>query len=141
MKIKALVLFASIILMSSCSEVLVEDFIAGTWDMKSYFRNDVDETSEMKISEYEETYVLGDTFSRRYIDGKQALVEETGNFSINEDEMTIHISGVSSIADFSDLHSSLSTSTLEVVTIDDTEFVYSFENGGDTHEFRFLKKE
>ena len=76
-----------------------------------------------------------------YVDGKQNLVEEEGEFSINEDDMSIHISGVSSIADFSDAHSTLSTSTVDVITIDDTEYVYSFENGGDKHEFRFMKKE
>jgi len=104
-------------------------------------RNNVDETSEMHISEYEESYSLDGVYSRNYVDGKQNLVEEEGEFSINEDDMSIHISGVSSIADFSDAHSTLSTSTVDVITIDDTEYVYSFENGGDKHEFRFMKKE
>jgi len=91
--------------------------------------------------EYAESYVLAETYSRKYIDGKQQLVEETGKFDIKEDDMSIHISDVSSIADFSDHHSTLSSSILHVETINDTEFVYSFENGGDNHEFRFIKKE
>ena len=141
MKTRVTFLLLTVLLVSSCSDDLIEDFIAGTWEMKTYLRNDVNETSEIKISSYEETYIMDETFSRKYIDGKQALVEETGTFSINEDESTIHISDVSSIADFSDSHSTLSTSTINVTTIDDTEFVYSFENGGDNHEFRFMKKE
>jgi len=135
-----LLLFVSVLL-TSCSDELVEDYISGTWELKVYMRNDVDETSEMNISVYEETYILDGTFSRKYIGGDQNLVEETGKFSINEDDRSIHISDVSSIADFSAANSTLSTSTVDVLTIDNTEYVYSFENGGDMHEFRFIKKD
>jgi len=135
-----LLLFVSVLL-TSCSDELVEDYISGTWELKVYMRNDVDETSEMNISVYEETYILDGTYSRKYFDGDQDLVEETGKFSINEDDMSIHISDVSSIADFSAANSTLSTSTVDVITIDNTEYVYSFENGGDMHEFRFIKKD
>jgi len=141
MKSKFILLSLASVLLTSCSDELVEDFISGTWELKVYMRNNVDETSEMHISEYEESYSLDGVYSRNYVDGKQNLVEEEGEFSINEDDMSIHISGVSSIADFSDAHSTLSTSTVDVITIDDTEYVYSFENGGDKHEFRFMKKE
>lgn len=109
--------------------------------MQSYARNDVDETSKINILDYQESYTLDGTISRSYIDGKQVLVEESGKYSINEDKNSIHISDLSSIADFTDEHSTLSTSTAEVKTIDDVEFVYTFENGGDSHEFRFIKKE
>ena len=126
---------------SAWLKVLIEDYIAGTWELKANLRNDVEETSDIYISDYEESYVLAETYSRKYIDGKQQLVEETGKFDIKEDDMSIHISDVSSIADFSDHHSTLSSSILHVETINDTEFVYSFENGGDNHEFRFIKKE
>ena len=128
-------------MLTSCSDELVEDYISGTWELKVYMRNNVDETSEIHISEYEESYSLDGVYSRNYVDGKQNLVEEEGKFSINEDDMSIHISDVSSIADFSDAHSTLSTSTVDIISIDDSEYVYSFENGGDLHEFRFMKKE
>jgi len=141
MKAKATIILLSVIILSSCSDDLIEDFIAGTWEMKTYLRNDVNESSEITISNYEETYVLDGTFSRSYIDGKQSQVDESGTFGINEDDRTIHISDVSSIADFSEEHSTLSTSTIDILTLDDSEYVYSFKNGGDTHEFRFIKKE
>ena len=140
MKTKGLVIVLASVLFTSCSDVLIEDNIAGTWELKAYLRNDVEETSEINISDYEESYALAETYSRRYIDGKQQLVEETGKFDINEDDMSIHISDVSSIADFSDHHSTLSSSIIHVETINETEFVYSYENGGDNHEFRFIKK-
>ena len=135
----AIVLMA--VALSSCSEELIEDYIEGTWELKTYLRNDVNETSDIHISGYEESYILDGTYSRKYLDGKQELVQESGTFDINEDKMSIHISDVSSISDFSDHHSTLSSSVLQVKTIDKTEFVYSFENGGDTHEFRFIKQE
>lgn len=141
MKIKGLLFIISTVLIASCSEVFIEDYIAGTWELKTYLRNDVEETSDIHISEYKETYVLDGTYSRSYVDGKQQFVEETGKFEINETDMSLHISDVSSIADFSDFHSTLSSSILYVETINDTEIVYRFENGGDSHEFRFIRKE
>jgi len=141
MKAKNILLLLSAVMFTSCSEELIEDYIAGTWELKMYLLNDVDATTDIKISNYEETYVLDGTYSRRYVDGKQQLVEEAGNFDINEQEMSIHISDVSSIADFSADHSTLSTSLVDVKTIDESEYIYSFENGGDSHEFRFIKKE
>jgi hypothetical protein len=128
-------------LFTSCSDVLIEDYIAGTWELKSYARNNMEETQEIHIASYEETYILGGTFQRNYLDGKQNQVDETGKFDINEDKQTIHLSDISSIADFSNDHSTLSTSTIKVVILDETEFVYSFENGGDKHAFRFIKKQ
>lgn len=126
---------------SSCSDQLIEDNLAGTWELKMYVMNDVDHTADMNISGYTETYTVDGIYSRRYVDGKQQLVEESGAYSINETGRSLHISDVSSIADFSAAHSTLSTSTAEVITIDEAEFVYSFENGGDTHEFRLLRQD
>jgi len=141
MKAKNILLLLSAVMFTSCSEELIEDYIAGTWELKMYLLNDVDATTDINISNYEETYVLDGTYSRKYVDGKQQLVEEVGDFDINEQEKSIHISDVSSIADFSADHSTLSSSLLDVKTIDESEYIYSFENGGDSHEFRFIKKE
>ena len=140
MKSKVLLSMLMALLLSSCTEVLIEDYIAGTWELKTYLRNDSDETLEIQISGYEETYILDGTFKRYYVDGKQMQVAESGTFDIKEDRRTIHLSDISSIADFSEAHSTLSTSTIKVVVLDETEFVYSFENGGDLHELRFIKK-
>lgn len=141
MKKNIFLFMIAVTLTNSCNEVLIEDYIVGTWKLSSYVRNDVIETSDINISYYEETYSLDGTFFRSYIDGKNLLVEETGKFSVNEDDLTMHLSDISSISSFSSDHSTLSTSTIEVVTIDDSEYVYSFENGGDSHEFRFIRKE
>ena len=126
---------------TSCSEVLIEDNIYGTWELMEYIRNDVNESSEVHISVYEESYSPDGVFSRKYLDVDQNLVEEEGRFSINEDDMSIHISDVSSITDFSEANSTLSTSMVDVLSIAETEYIYSFTNGGDSHEFRFIKKD
>ena len=141
MKRRVILFLLSALIFNSCSEVLIEDYIAGTWELKMYVLNDTDQTAEMNISNYEETYTLDGTYSRRYIDGKQQQVDEIGNFEINEDDLSLHISDVSSIADFSAAHSTLSASLVDVKTIEESEYIYSFENGGDLHEFRFLRKE
>jgi len=129
------------LLIPSCSEIEIAKFIEGSWELTGYYRNDVDETSEMLISNYMEVYNLDGTFFRSYTDGKQIPVEETGTFEIDDEGNTIHISDVSSISDFSEAHSSLSTSTITVEILDRSEYAYSFENGGDKHEFRFTLKE
>jgi hypothetical protein len=121
--------------------MLIEDHIEGTWELKEYLRNDVIETSEIDISNYMENYSLDGTYIRTYTDGKQEFESDTGEFTINEELKSLHISDVSSISDFSELHSTLSSSTVDVILLDETEFVYSFENGGDKHEFRFLRLE
>jgi hypothetical protein len=141
MKFNIIYLLTALLLTTSCSDVLIADHIEGTWELKTYLRNDVDESFLVKISGYEESYILAETYSRNYVDGNQDPVEESGRFSINEDDWTIHISDVSSISEFSEAHSTLSTSILKVETIDEIELVYTFENGGDSHEFRFMKKE
>ena len=138
---RIIILFLSVLIFNSCSEVLIEDYIAGTWELKMYVLDNIDQTAEIDISNYEESYTLEGIYSRRYVDGKQQLIEETGKFEIDEDNTSLHISDVSSIADFSAAHSTLSASMVEVKTIDESEFIYSFENGGAIHEFRFLKKE
>ena len=134
-----LILFAGLML-TSCSDVMIEDHLEGTWELKTYLRNDVDETMMIYIADYEETYQLDGTFTRSYIAGDQESVNETGEFSINEENSTIHISDVSSISEFSEAHTTLSTSTINVEVIDESEYAYSFENGGDKHEFRFIRK-
>ena len=131
----------SLLVLTSCSDVMIEDHIEGSWKLVTYLRNDVDETSELTIADYEETYMLDGTFSRSYISGKQISVEESGEFSIDEDNSQIMISGVSSIADFSERNSTISTSTVDIVVIDEGEYAYSFENGGDVHEFWFIRQE
>ena len=141
MKFRFILLVLVSAVLTSCSDVLVEDYIYGTWELKEYMRNDLNESSEMHISGYEESYSLDGVFSRKYLDVDQNLVMEEGKFSINEDDISIHISDVSSISDFSDANSTLSTSTVDVISIDETEYVYSFTNGGDSHEFRFIKKD
>lgn len=141
MKENAILITMALLLTVSCSDSLIEEHIGGSWELKVYLRNEVDETAQVFIADYLETYSVDGTYLREYMDGKQSLIRDTGTFEINEDQRSIHISGVSSIADFSDLHSTLSTSVVDVHTLDDSEYIYSFENGGDTHEFRFVRTE
>lgn len=127
--------------LTACGDKPIVDYVEGTWALESYHRNGTDETSLIKITDYVETYSSDGIFTRSYTDGKMEAVNETGTYLIDEDNRTLHISGVSSISDFSDAHSTLSTSLVMVVLIDETELAYSFENGGDEHEFRFLREE
>jgi hypothetical protein len=124
----------------ACEDTQIIDNLTGSWELQTYLRNDVEETSDILITDYKEIYNMDGTISRSYIDGNQNEVSETGEYSIDEENRTIHISDLSSISEFSEANSTLSSSTLNVLVIDETEYAYSFENGGDKHEFRFFRE-
>ncbi|MDH5399816.1 MAG: DUF5004 domain-containing protein [Cyclobacteriaceae bacterium] len=114
--------------------------IIGTWKLGSYFRDGVDETSLVFITNYSETFNADGSLTRTYTKADGSLVEEVdGDWSFGADNKTVSISGISSINDFSDANSSLSTSTVDILRLDSDGFWYEYENGGSLHQFRLNK--
>jgi len=111
--------------------------LLNSWRLQKYLRNSEDETSVINISNYSEEYTEVDTYSRTYTNIDEEIVSETGNWAFSENSKTLHISNVSSIQDFSEAHSTLSSSTYTIIKLTASEYWYQFENGGDSHEFRF----
>ncbi len=109
-----------------------------TWKLEQYLRNGNDETSELLISNYEETYAEGGQLTRTYIYNGQANTE-VGSWQLKKDTKQIKVDGVSSL-ELTPQTSTVSTSDIEVLRLKKKEFWYYFDNGSDRHEFHFIPK-
>ncbi|MCF8222668.1 MAG: hypothetical protein K9J25_05930 [Bacteroidales bacterium] len=107
------------------------------WVLNTYFRNDVNETEQLIISSYSEEYTADGVYSRSYIKADASEVSEDGAYSFSDNMHELRISDVSSISDFSENNSTLSSSAYKILKLTESELWYSYLNGGDKHEFRF----
>ena len=117
----------------------VSENLTTSWRLSKYLRNGVDETSQLTIKNYEETYSANEDYSRSYLDENNQNKSETGKWKLKEDKIRIEVSGVSSIK-VTKAAGSVSSSYHDIVKLDGKELWYSYTNGSDRHEFRFLKK-
>ncbi|MFO0494167.1 MAG: hypothetical protein ACK50Y_01430 [Flavobacteriia bacterium] len=109
-----------------------------TWVLDAYLRNGNDETSQLLISIFEETYNEDGTLLRSYVfDGAQ--IDQTGGWTLKSDTKQIKIDGVSSLQ-LTAQSSTVSSSDIEIMKLKKKEFWYFFENGSDRHEFHFVPK-
>ncbi len=109
--------------------------IVNTWKLKSYLRNNTDETSSLLISDYTEVYGEGGSLTRSYNDQSNDHKSDAGTWELNDDKTSVRTMGVGSI-ELTNETSTVSASTIYILRLDKEEFHYYFENGGDTHEFR-----
>lgn len=132
-------------LLSGCSKEKTdpaptpEQNLATGWRLTQYLRNGVDETTQLVIRNYEETYATPDIYSRSYLDENAQAKSETGRWGYERDRNRISISSVSSVK-VTRNSGSVSSSYYDIQKLDATALWYSFTNGGDRHEFRFVKK-
>lgn len=111
-----------------------------TWMLEKYIRNNIDDTNQINIISYEETYLKNGEFERSYTHKDGNITTETGTWNFKNSETEIHVSDISSIQDFSQNNSTLSSSIFNIVKLTDDKFHYNFINGGDEHEFRLIPK-
>ena len=114
-----------------------ETNIKKDWYLESYLRNTIDNTDQVFIRNYTENYDSQGVYSRSYIKSDETQILEDGAYSFTGDMYELRISDVSSISDFSDQNSTLSSSTYQILKLTQTEYWYSFVNGSEKHEFRF----
>ena len=114
---------------------------AHTWKLSLYLRNGNDETTALYIKNYEENYSDegGGSYSRSYNDKNGDLKSETGTWAFEKDEKKLKISGVGSM-EITDLTGTVSSSYYNILKLDEDEYWYYFENGGDKQEFHFVTK-
>lgn len=115
--------------------------LSKSWKLSQYLRNDTLRTDSIYISNYTETYASSAVYNRSYSNIKtKSNVVESGKWELKNENKEIHISGVSSIKDFSSTESSISSSTYYISKISSTELHYHYMNGSVKHEFRFILK-
>jgi len=110
---------------------------ANTWKLDKYLRNGNDETSQLLISDFTEAFSEGGTLTRSYTDKVGDAFSETGEWTFDNNKQQINITGVGSI-ELTDQTSTVSTSDYNIIKLKKDELWYSYENGGDSHEFRFI---
>ncbi|MDA0686949.1 MAG: hypothetical protein O3C22_09010 [Bacteroidetes bacterium] len=110
---------------------------ANTWKLDKYLRNGNDETSQLLISNFTEDFSESKTLTRSYTDKDGDAFSETGTWTFANDKQQIKLTGVSSI-ELTDETSTVSTSDYNIVKLIKDELWYSYENGGDSHEFHFI---
>lgn len=113
-----------------------EKNILGTWVLQSYYWNGADNTSQLLISNLTETYNEDGTLVRTYTDSNGDPQSQSGTYTFDAEKSVIDVSGVGSIQ-LTNATSTASTSTYIILRLKNGELWYEFENGGDTHEFRF----
>lgn len=116
-----------------------ETNLVKTWILETYLRNGVDETSSLLISGYTETYTQAGSYTRTYRDDENESETQTGQWAFQEDYKQLHLSGVGSIR-FTQASGTLSSSYYSILRLEENVFWYSFENGGDRHEFRLISE-
>jgi hypothetical protein len=121
------------------SKAKAEKNIQNTWKIDKYYFDGTDATSELLISNYEETFSDGGTYSRSYNDASGDPQSETGTWSLVDDKDRINVSGTGSY-ELTAQTSTVSTSDYDIIKLDKDELWYSFANGGNTHEFHMIPK-
>ena len=107
------------------------------WKLDKYYRDGNDETSELLISNFTETFSDGGDLTRSYIDEDGDLFSETGSWEFDDDKQQISITGVGSI-ELTDQTSTVSTSDYNITKLKKDELWYTYDNGGDNHEFHLV---
>ena len=99
------------------------DRISKTWKIDNYKINGVDYTS--LVSGYTENYTKGGAYSFQW-----AILGGTGTWVFQNNDAEIGITGTSNVT----------SRTLYILKLEDTEFWYYYMEGTDKKEFHFVKQ-
>lgn len=114
-----------------------EKNLTNTWKIDKYYFDGTDATSALLITNFTETFSEGGSYSRDYNDASGDPKNETGTWSLDNDKMNIGVSGTGSY-ELTAQTSTVSTSSYDILKLTKDELWYSFENGGNTHEFHLV---
>lgn len=121
-------------LVSKTEKNLIKD-----WSLSKYLKNDIDETSSILITNYEESYSESGIYSRSFNDKDDEFESQSGTWEFDKENLLLNISGVGSI-EISEDDGTISSSTYYIIKLEKEEFWYYYENGGEKHEFHFTSK-
>jgi hypothetical protein len=140
---KLLLLAFTTVLMLSCEKYeegglkrKAEDRLSeNEWSLSAYLRNGTDESNSLLISGYTESYSSDGSYTRTYTDEDNQVEVESGQWQMDSDNDQIDISNIGSL-ELTEETNTVSASDYNILKLKDGELWYSFQNGGDTHEFR-----
>jgi len=99
------------------------DRVSKTWKVDNYKINGVDYTS--LVTAYTETYTKQGTYSYQW-----AILGGSGTWEFQNKDAEIRITG----------DSNLTSRTIFILKLEDTEFWYYYMDGADKKEFHFVRK-
>lgn len=112
---------------------------ANSWKLEKYLRNGNDETAQLLISNFSETFSESGTLTRSYTEPDGDPFSETGTWAFDSGKNQVKLTGVGSI-ELTAQTSTVSTSDYNIIRLKKEELWYYYDNGGSKHEFHFVKK-
>lgn len=119
------------------SKARAEKNIKKTWKLEAYYLDGVDQTQNLLISNFIETFNDDGTYTRNYTDGSGDQQEDLGNWVLDNEKSTINVSGTGSY-ELTNETSTVSASDYIILKLKKDELWYQFTNGGSTHEFHLI---
>lgn len=113
--------------------------LAREWVIDAYHRNGINETSQLIISNYVESYTENGVHSRSYNDKNGDKISETGEWKFDNNKEQISVTGIGSI-EWTDQTSTVSSSYYNILRLTSKELWYYYENGGSKHEIHLKAK-
>lgn len=114
-----------------------EKNIKKSWKLESYFLDGIDNTSNLLISNFIETYNDNGTYVRTHIDGSGDFKDDAGTWVLDNEKSVINVSGIGSF-ELTNQTSTVSASDYTILKLKKKELWYQFSNGGNTHEFHLV---
>jgi len=107
--------------------------LAREWVIDAYYRDGNNETSQLVISNYVESYTKSGSHSRSYNDKNGNPISETGEWKFDSNKEQISVTGIGSI-EWTNQTSTVSSSSYNILRLTSKELWYYYENGGSKHE-------
>ncbi|MBD3636799.1 MAG: hypothetical protein HUJ25_05600 [Crocinitomicaceae bacterium] len=117
-----------------------EQNLTNVWEIDAYFLDGVNQTSDLLISNFNETFADNGTYARFYTNNSSEEVSETGSWSFSEDKSTVNFSGAGAY-DLTTESSGVATSSYTIIRLTKKELWYSFDSNGKTHHFRMVAQQ
>ena len=114
-----------------------EKNIQNTWKIEAYLMDGTDKTANLLISNFKETFGESGAYLRSFTDASGDPKNEEGTYTLVEEKSKINVSGIGSY-ELTEETSTVSTSDYDLLKLTKDELWYSFENGGNTHEFHLV---
>lgn len=113
--------------------------LAREWVIDAYYRNGINETTQLIISNYIESYTKSGAHSRSYNDKNGNKVSETGEWKFDSNKEQISVTEIGSI-EWTNQTSTVSSSSYNILRLTSKELWYYYENGGSKHEIHLKAK-
>lgn len=111
--------------------------LTNVWEIDSYMLDGADKTSDLLISNFNETFADDGTYTRFYTNGAADEISETGTWTLVEDNANVNFSGAGTY-DLTTSANGVATSTYVILKLKKKQFWYSFTSGSSTHEFHMV---